>query len=109
MRFILIAAITFAVIGASCPSYATGYHHIALAPIVHSGGGGAGGGAAGGGAVCAGGCPWIAGFIGVVTVAIVIHEALGPACASRGLKNGYDEPRLWRPMCKKPGPIAVRG
>lgn len=53
-------------------------------------------------------CPTPAGlFICVVTVAIIVHEVLGPACARPGLKDGYDEPRLWRPLCRKTKPVFV--
>lgn len=60
-------------------------------------------GPSGGGALCTGGCVWVAGYIMLVTSAIIVHEVLGPACASNTKakrKWGYDKPTFWRPYCK---------
>lgn len=69
---------------------------------------------AGGGSSSAG-AALTAGFIGAILVTIVWHELNGPACASRtkyNAANGYDDPRFWRPLCKRERavkPIRVRG
>lgn len=50
-------------------------------------------------------------FICAVTVAIVVHELSGPACASNTKRNrarGYDTPALWRPLCNWKDPQRVR-
>ncbi len=58
---------------------------------------------------CTGGCVWVGGFIAAVATAIVIHEILGPKCAKPGLKNGYDSPTFWRPLCENTNVVSVRG
>lgn len=55
-------------------------------------------------------CPTPAGiFICAVAVGIIVHEIMGPACAKPGLPNGYDTPTLWRPLCRDPSVVSVRG
>lgn len=74
-----------------------GYHHAAL-PVAktvgQSGHSGLGAGLVGS-------------FIIGVAIAIIVHEVLGPTCASKGAKNGYDQPTFWRPLCKKQPVVAA--
>lgn len=95
---------------------ASAWHHVIAAPVAKAGAAspsrGSTSGGSLGGAACTGGCLLVGGFIAAVAGAIIIHEILGPACAKKGNKNGYDTPTFWRPYCKRtrdPKPIAVRG
>lgn len=107
MKYIYAAIVLL--IAFSAPAAA--WHHIA-APVAKTVAGSHASSNLGGGAACVGGCLLVGGFIAAVAGAIIIHEILGPACAKKGNKNGYDTPTLWRPYCKRsidPKPIAVRG
>lgn len=53
-------------------------------------------------------------FICAVAVGIIVHEVMGPACASNTKANrdhGYDSPTWWRPLCgwRDPNTVSVRG
>lgn len=116
MRFYRTAILAAAMaIAFSSLASATGYYPpvyvppVRPAPPVHGGGGGGSNWHL---------CPTPAGiFICAVTVAIVVHELRGPACASKSKYNvarGYDQPTFWRPLCRfkrEPAvkPIRVRG
>lgn len=86
------------------PSYA-GYHHVIAAPVAKAVG--SSGGSAGAAGSANAGAGLVAGFIFTVALIIVVHEIMGPPCARKGAKNGYDYPRLWRPTCllKKRDPV----
>lgn len=72
-------------------------HHYAVIPAVKAAASG-GSKVAQGSSTSAG---WVAGFIAAVAILIVYHEVMGPPCAKKGLKNGYDSPTFWRPLCPK--------
>ena len=92
-------------------------------PTPSPGGGGSStspqsGSGASGGALCAGGCPWVAGGIGVILAMILYDEWLrfqepSPACANPANRHQSlfgsvaDTPKLWRPLCSNP--ISTRG
>lgn len=113
MRFCkaaLVAAVLGVALSAS-PSNAWHVYAPVAAPVARTP---AGPGVAGGGGGAGPGAAIIGGFIAGVTIAIIVHEILGPACARKtkyNVAHGYDQPRFWRPLCKvkrDPKPIAVR-
>lgn len=116
MRFRKAAfvAAVLAIALSSLPANAGGYGYV-VARTVMTKSAIAGGSGSGGGSNWYL-CPTPAGiFICAIAVGIVVHEVLGPSCASRtkyNIAHGYDTPTFWRPLCnwkRDPKPIAVRG